>query len=356
MLRDVFLKSESPMALWLTAIVGGAVILAVSCSDSEKPFQPPVYIFDGPAEETVLPISRTAWHIAAEPYELDGEGYGRGRLLWHTPRELRPYESIWDDEAPPGENAVRTLRFIFRPVGSGTKSWGGVTTFFDKAIPDSIDYFDVRVLGDHGLIHLNFGRVCEDVNDDGFAFSEDLDGNGAVDHEEDVGLDGIADGQGEEPTPWGTDDDPAGDNWYFRGDGKCPFGNGCDTIDWESDEWYFEFLNGTEGNIHDPAVAGIPDAERLSEGVSLQTYDRYFSWVIDLANNDYVVEGSEFMDWRTLRLPIREGSVIDTVTEVFSLPTWQDIRHVRIWLEADESQTAPDTVEIADWRFIKAAD
>lgn len=352
--REMFSKYARVMGVLLVVLLTGSMFPIISCDEGGSPFWSVVKEIFEPVNEMILPTIRTKWHIAAEPYQLEGEGYLRGRLLWHTPRNLVPYSDVWEGEAEPGEEIVRTLRFIFRPVGSGTKSWAGVTMCFNKAIPDSIDYFDIRVLGDNGVVHLDFGQVNEDLNDDGYEFTEDLDRNAAVDESEDVGLDGIADGRGEYPSVWGTSDDLAGDNWYFRGEGKCPFGDGCDTIDWNSDEWYYEFLNGTEGNIRDGAVAGIPDAECLCNTNSMSRADAYFSWKVDLTAEDFLVTGSEYNGWRTFRLPIRDGSAVDTVASGAVNPAWEHLRHIRVWMESDESQTIPDTIQIADWRFLSA--
>ena len=65
--------------------------------------------------------------------------------------------------------------------------------------------------------------------------------------------------------------------------------------------------------------------------------------------NDYFVNGSEkyspgaFYPWRTFRIPFRGGPIGDTAT----------VNYIRVWFGSEDSQTTPDTTEVAFWYFVK---
>ncbi|UCC43334.1 MAG: cell surface protein SprA, partial [Candidatus Zixiibacteriota bacterium] len=327
--------------------------------------------FESAQDNLSLSTIRTRWTKASVPQPITNVGYEQGRLLWHTPRELRSVDDIYDRESAQGEGSVRTLRLIFRPFNYGNTdpdavapSWAGIMRYFGSAVDSKrAQLFEIRLRpgqNTRAKIHLDFGVINEDVNGNGLADTEDRNGNNVVDVEgdvnEDVGLDGLPDVL-EEGYDAVNNPDPEGDNWYFQGEGKCPLPN-CNSIDWDSDEWYYEFLNGTEGNRRDPSVIGLPDQEALSRGFGFEQNDAYFSYVLDLGMypDSFKVEGSEKNGWVTYRIPIRDSAAVDEfVRSADALtPAWDKIRHVRVWFESDMTQDTPDTVEIADWYFVQS--
>ncbi|UCD63572.1 MAG: cell surface protein SprA [Candidatus Zixiibacteriota bacterium] len=323
--------------------------------------------FESAQDRLSLGTSRTRWTEAAPPFPAASQAFQRGKMLWHTPRELRRVEEVYDREVAAGEGSIRTLRLIYRPsafLGDGdgvSESWAGIMRYFGASVDAKrAQLFEVRLKVYDSIgakLHFDFGRINEDVNSDGFAFTEDINDNKAVDESEDVGLDGLPDEQepGYDPV---TNPDPSGDNWFFQGEGDCPVPGGCGQIDWESDEWFYEYLNGTEGNRRDPGVTGLPDQEALSRGLGFETVDAYFSFVLDLTNNpdSFRVENSEKNGWVTYRIPIRDSLAVDdfVTSSAVLRPSWDKITHVRIWFESDPAQSDPDTVEIADWYFVQS--
>jgi len=336
--------------------------------------------FEEPKEPT-LSMTRTDWHAAAKPAQL-GEGYVRGQILWHTPRYLIPYDEVYDREAAQGEGAVRLFRMIFRPrhirtdttqgdselvidtVATGLKSWAGITSYLGESgyyIHDTTQHFEIRARGS-GRLHIEFGRISEDINGDGLAANEDgvtTNGaqNGVCEEEEDVGLDLLSD-QDEPFCDPLTNPDPNGDNWFFMGEGKCPLPpSQCDNIDWDDESVCYEWLNGTEGNLNDPAVQGRPDAEKLSNH-GFQIANSYFSYVIDFASDSFRVPGSNSgssdNQWWTYRIPFRDSAAIDQIVDDYDEFDWRGIRYARIWFEDQSTSDVHwDTVEIADWRFLQ---
>ncbi|UCG60657.1 MAG: cell surface protein SprA [Candidatus Zixiibacteriota bacterium] len=320
--------------------------------------------FETALEELSLGTTRTRWKPTSRPYQLDGADFSNvvaAKMLWHSPREYVAVDEIYDRETAKGEGTIRTLRLIFRPDPTGQPSWAGVMRYLGSILDAKrAQLFEVRlkkVDADdfNSKLHFDFGIISEDLNGDGYAFTEDTNDNMAVSSDEDVGLDGLRDDQepGYDPV---TNPDPNGDNWYSLGDGKCPFGNACDDINWESDQWYYEFLNGTEGNIRDPSVAGIPDAENLSRGASgMERNNVYFSFSLDLGSDRFLVPNSEKNGWVTYRIPIRDSAAVDgLISDTEGEPDWSNIKHVRVWFESGLGQTDHDTLQIADWYFVQS--
>ena len=332
--------------------------------------------FEAALDQLSLGTSRTTWKRASKPHQLDSN-YVRGKILWYTPRELVRTEDVYNIQAKQGEGTINTLRLIYRPKNiridtvmsdSGivssidtvaANSWGGIMRYFNSRIDaQRVQLFEVRAHGSHGKLHFDFGRINEDLNGNDNSDSEDNpprgDNNGAVDEYEDVGLDGLPDSEepGYDPV---TNPDPNGDDWYSEGQGKCPIPGGCDNLDWNNDSLYYEYLNGTEGNMNDPGVLGLPDKEALSTN-GFNTNDAYFSYVIDFASDSFRVDGSDINGWRTYRIPIRDSAAVDdfVVSDPSLKPDWNQITHVRVWFEADSTQTDPDTIEVANWYFVQS--
>jgi len=340
--------------------------------------------FESALDQLSLRTDRTSWTKSSKPVSL-GPDYVRGQLLWHAPRGAVPVEEVWNREAAQGQGTIRTFRMIFRPrhytadtsvvndaleirtTATGQKSWAGIMRHISGGIDaDRVQLLEIRARSRRGKLHFDFGRISEDINGDGLAFSEDgiaTQGaqNGAVEEDEDVGLDGLADPD-EDFYQYVNDEtlDPSHDNWYFLGDGKCPLPGGqCDTIDWDDETVRYEWLNGTEGNIDDPSVQGRPDEEKLSS-VGFQTENNYFSYVIDFASDSFRVPGSNSgssdNQWWTYRIPILDSAAIDEiVTPDTGRPSWSNVTHVRVWFEDDSPNSEVwDTVEVAAWYLVQS--
>jgi len=352
--------------------------------------------FESAIENLTLGTTRSTWQKSSRPYHLL-EGIDRGRMLWHTPRELVDVEDVYDREAAQGEGTLRTLRMVFRPnimdtvvidsvtpegdtvetisdiVSNPRPTWCGVMRYFGSRVDAKrAQLFEIRAnisSNFMGKMHFDFGIINEDINGNGLADSEDLSPQDEVaDEEEDVGFDGLAD-VNESFYDKNNNPDPNGDNWFFLGEGKCPLPEGeCDNFinnkGWkENDSLYFEWLNGTEGNRVDVSVYGDPDEEALSSG-GFERNDSYQSFVIDFSDpsskfysDSLKVEGSELGEWVTYRIPIRDSSFIDQIisSDTSALePDWSSIKHVRVWWESALGQQTPDTIEVAAWYFVQS--
>lgn len=324
--------------------------------------------FEAAQEQLSLGLQRTIWKAASQPVQVD-TAWGQGKILWHAPRDRLDVREVWNVDPKQGEGTIYTLRLVFRPGADSviSKSWAGIMRgFYQRIDAQRAQLLELRAKvseGARGKLHIDIGSINEDINGDEIANTEDnIQSNGALEEEEDIGLDGKADAD-EDGYDRNTNPDPNGDNWYFMGEGKCPLPPGeCENINWEDESIRYEWLNGTEGNLQDPGWIGIPDEETLTRRGQVRT-STYFSYVIDLGLDidSFRVENSERNGWWTYRIPIRDSLALDTLvthldstTEETTYPQWNDVSHVRVWFESDAGQTQNDTVEIAAWYFVQS--
>ena len=323
--------------------------------------------FEAAQEQLSLGTQRTTWKVPSWPVQADSTLFERGKILWHAPRNPLDVREVWDVDPKHGEGTIRTLRLVFRPNIQTGQSWAGIMRgFYQRLDAQRVQLLELRVKisdGARSKLHIDIGKISEDWNGNGIANTEDnIFPNGALEEEEDVGLDGLADWEEEGYDP-DTLPDPNGDNWYFLGRGKCPLTqNLCEELNdkdsplWDNDSIYYEWLNGTEGNRWDAGWLGIPDEETLNRMGGQNLVNAYYSFVIDFLDIDsFRVEGSERNGWWTYRIPIRDSLALDAlVAEEGYQPEWNEVSHVRVWFESDIGQTQADTIEIAAWYFVQS--
>jgi hypothetical protein len=353
--------------------------------------------FESAVELQSLGNVRNNWTLASVPIDIkdNANSWTRGTIRWHNPPAISR-EDVYQIETAAGQGALHPLRLIFRPHGYkytgsaqdpcsdsvASESWGGIMRSFANRVDEKrVQLFEVRAKGGKGVLHFDFGRISEDINGNDKLENEDRSDppNGTLDDGEDTGLDLKTDAAE-------TDDcgqvydadnlpDPAGDNWWyeFKGKGVGVDDNGRPPIPrevWNSpgyqekvndpNHWlHYEWQNGTEGNIDDDAVQGLPDNEALSK--SFEKRNSYFTFALPLnaeENNPYLVPGSGRNGWYTYRVPVREPDVLDTVSEGGEIASWAQVTHVRVWFGQDnpgaDSLTDMDSVLIADWGFVQS--
>jgi len=308
--------------------------------------------FEGSRDSYSLGVYRENWGMSSKPKGLDSTNV-RGKLIWFNPFVQLATDDIWNRETRPGESGTHTLSLQFNPAESllvvdtvegsvidtfitvdPLKSWAGVIRSMTAGSinQDKAELLELRMKVEYGaaIMHLEFGDISEDIDGDGIFDDEDKAvgeriKNNILDPGEDVGLDGLPDEQepGYDPI---TNPDPNGDNWYYNGSGKgC---NGCGPED-------YSHLNGTEGNTDDPGRLGRPDSEDVNRDGGLDVLNNYFSFKIDLAAGDFLVDSSEYNGWNTYRIPIREEEFVDTTV---GEPNWSLVNYVRIWFETADGQ------------------
>ncbi|UCD18422.1 MAG: cell surface protein SprA, partial [Candidatus Zixiibacteriota bacterium] len=305
--------------------------------------------FEGSRDAYSLGVFRELWTYSSKPVGVDPTRR-RSRLVWYNPWKQVATDQIWERDLAAGESGTHTLWIEFSPdsldlriedVDEDTTSfdprwaWAGIMRPLMSGArnQERAQLLELRLNGDKGIIHIDLGKITEDVNGNDELNTEDRNRNEIIDMGEDYGLDGIpdeyeidADGQPYDPS---SNPDPHGDNWYYNGYGKgC---NGCDEND-------YTHINGTEGNSDDPNRWGKPDTEDIdysSKDAAIDRVDSYFSYKIDLEDDRFLVEGSRNnYGWRTFRIPIKDAAAIeDTIGE----PDWAQLNYVRMWFESPDS-------------------
>jgi hypothetical protein len=328
----------------LLALAAGMLIL--SCGDDN----PPTSHTD--LNRTDLPVLRTSWHLAAMPLQVPDLSL-RSNVLWHN--------LIVYNDGP----AHHELRMVFRPSISviypyaaaspraGAPYYAAIYAYVGKTLDKDFQYLELKVRGTLQTFFLDYGWFNQDIDGNVRNNSEDLNSNGACDSTEDVGLDGYSDENegGYDPQ---TNPDPHHDDFYSEGYGKCPLPGGiCDTGALYSafrnpaNPLYYEYLNGTEGNLHDLAVLGQPDQE-LVRPTWFTTFNLYRSYQIDTLLGHFLVDGPDANGWRTYRIPVLDSAYDDVVASDIpgTRPDPFDFQMIRLWAEFPPGQRVEDTLEI----------
>jgi len=307
--------------------------------------------FEGSRDSYSLGLSRSGWRYASLPVVVDSLRSERAKFAWFNPPEDYSIQDIWNrDEG--GANTTRVLMLRFEPVNerktfnvdsnryiidtiAWDSSWNGFMRDFSSGTTSqlqNVQLLELRVRGDAGILHVDLGRISEDINGDGRYNTEDVNGNNILDEGEDVGLDGLSDNM--EPGYSVSNPDPNGDDFVYS----------------YSNVWK---INGTEGNGDDPEKEGIPDIDKESQDDSWSILNAYFSYRIDLSDTTsdasfYVPGTRNDKGWKTIRIPLRDQLAIDTTVcdPDIGCPDWNNITNARIWIDgAQQSQSL--TIEIA---------
>ncbi|UCC43000.1 MAG: cell surface protein SprA [Candidatus Zixiibacteriota bacterium] len=345
--------------------------------------------FEASQDQMSLGTNRTGWVMGSRPTVDSTELLPsiRRKMIWHNMPAIS-WERVYKSEKAPGQGVIRPLRLALLSSSVETKwdstqnqldtvgqarSWGSVMRSFGNRIDaDRVQLLEVRLKGDQGVLHFDFGKISTDIDLDEKLDTEDTDDNNAVDSLEDFGLDGFFDPDEVSPSgqPYHSTDnpDPSGDDWWFNGEWPPPVGAWRltqafrDSVLDENNIMHYAWINGTEGNRNDQLALGIPDEEINARG-SWEEKNAYFSFSIDLSSTDYMVEDSENEEgWRTYRIPIKDSLALDslittppaTEDQDTLTPKWSQISHVRVWMEADENTSTPYEVQIATWHFVQA--
>jgi len=223
---------------------------------------------------------------------------------------------------------VMEIGYDFRDI---VEEWGG----FSYGISSSgVDYIDkeflemaVRVKGeDDVILHIDFGVLSEDTDEDNVLDSEDLppelkDDNG----------DGIID-------ILDLDLENLPEKHKYRGNGSLDKG--------EDTGWVYNNIDG------DTAIIGknntVLDTEDLNGDGVLDSDNYYFEISIPLREipDDWVKRVNEKTGWKFLSIPLSSF-------RNYGSPSWGFIKHVRLWLEKEQDVTsAKGTFEWASLELI----
>ncbi len=290
--------------------------------------------FEGSKEETDLGVRRSGWRPASPP---EGHTHGqRGRIIWYNPLEQVDVRQIYPTREVTGRDQLQHVLIMEYDPTEPDLRWGGIhadSTFNApgrQSGPDDVlnrwaglmhplagsnvdqtrsRFIELWVNGNRGELHIDLGKISEDVNDDGWLDTEDDRsdgyGNNLLEPEEDIGMDGLRDEDetGYDPV---ANPDPHGDNFSFEGTqgGAVPI----DQVDYSK-------INGPELNAGDPDQNRRPDTEDLDYSGFLDSQNDYFKYVVNLSPDHedtvFVAGGDRERSnwgnpdsWRMYRIPL----------------------------------------------------
>lgn len=310
--------------------------------------------FEGSKRITSVPIQRRYWRESSSPIDLGSLDVlnfkNRAKLVWYNPYVQMRTKDIWPNQSTSIKAQNETtdiLRLNYRPrdLQSGNHPdsvWAGIVTPLYSGDYDQTQtkFFEIWLYGDNGKLTVDLGRISEDLDGDGLLDTEDekvagMAGDGILDDNEDVGLDGCTD---ENEDGWGgcidtlyTDvvDDPAWSEIVYQGNDKNLEDPNNDNWSYKEGSSDYSQINGTEGNALD--VGRYPDSESLERSTELQRVNKYFTKSFYLSDTTYLAgqtksSDGELTGWKLFRIPLNHFARIDS-----SMGTvWTEIRHLRL--------------------------
>ena len=326
--------------------------------------------FEGAKRAQSLGVLRESWSIGPPPLDplqpemtLPSRGLTDPAFIWFNPYTQFEDIDIYDRDPNRNNTQDRRIHVLIlesRPQKSLTKSatndnrtaWGGIMRGLPGSaqIQSGAEYLELRMAvaakgNSAGVLHLDLGRISEDVNLNGKLDTEDKERgippfpNRILDPDEDVGLDGIADPD-EDTTSYDpvTNPDPAGDDWAY------------DSSPEKRND--YDHINGTEKNARDPVRGQHPDTEDLGGESVFDQINRYYEFKIGLddpldqalvpssekASDDVTGFASQLV-WRTYRIPLWDSRLYQAFADAGGKPDSNKIQFARLWLSGADSTT-----------------
>lgn len=278
--------------------------------------------FEGTREYTDLITRRGVWTKASAPagWELDS----RRECWWYNPYDSYTIKDIWPDkDVQQYENRQDVLVLEYWPDttsgGPDMEGWAGIMRSMYAGLSDQsrtkfieIWYLPDNFASSHPILHIDAGKISEDLDGDGDKDTEDKNDDGVFQEEEDTGLDGWYNDVEIEMTGL-PGPDPSGDDWFYD-----------DDIDLRYD---YTRINGTENSREDPDRLNRIDTEDINNNGSLDLTNAYFEYAVDLNDDNYVQEITD-SGWRLLRIPFQDSSAFTTVGN----PDFEVINFIRLSL------------------------
>jgi len=319
--------------------------------------------FEGSKRTTSIPILRRFWKESSAPSDYKtGKSFtqrNRGKLNWFNPFAQVRTKDIWPNlstsiQAQNETTDIMLLQFVHREHQFGVLQdsiWGGIITPFYSGDYDQTEtkFFEMWVKGDGGKLTIDLGQISEDRDGNGILNTEDvpvggLIGDGILDDEEDIGLDGCPDAFED---GWGFCLDPEGPSYsdYAAGGEQVLINTFSDVNpedpngdNWEYSEGSNDYsrINGTEKNALD--AGRYPDTEDLDRTGFLDRTNDYFTKSFNLIDTTYFA-GETKKDgiptgWRLYRVPLSEFDQSDESQQ----REWNNINHLRLTIsDVDKS-------------------
>jgi cell surface protein SprA len=322
----------------MLTIVLGLMILLAGCGKKST----------GPTEDSEYTdpvIRRAVWTLGSAP--AGKELSQRCKMWWYNPYDQVLVKEIWPGLLPEtSEEKTDVLHLQFFPgephrpsnldfdPGQPQESWNSIMRARDLEEYDQTgaELLELWVSGGIGILHIDLGRISEDVDGDHILDTEDKPRDGArdgvLDDDEDLGLDTLTNDQ-ERAFYNSTLNDPAGDDWSY------------------DNKYDYSCINGTEGNRNDPERGRQPDTEDLGGNALLDITVAYFQFTVDLSKDEFLADlsyPSDSTNWRLYRIPVKDPKNYLQVGDA----DWDDVRFVRIWVSCEEECL----VEMASFKLL----
>jgi len=280
-----------------------------------------------------------------------------GHTYWYNPslEQRVNINEIWPKKQVIGrDRSIDILVLAFEPYNNytpfykkvpspivtqdkGRNSWGGILKYLNAAYYDQrkTKYLDLWLNFSNSptdaVLNIDIGRINEEVIPNGRLDTEAVrEGSeyytSRVTQEQDVGLDGLNNTQEKKLVdslglsangilvPWGTRDDPQGDDRKY---------------DSRNSPTFYRYLNGTEDNAKDQLDR--PSSEDINNSGALDKINNYFEYRMSLnqKNNPFLIPGTENNGWALYRIPLQDTSAI---SKIVGTPGWDEILFMRLWL------------------------
>ena len=325
--------------------------------------------FEGSKRTTSIPILRRFWRESSAPLDLiKGTPLAqeqRAKLRWFNPFAQIRTKDIWPNlstsiQAQNETTDILVLRYNKKSHQESVPDdslWSGIITPFHSGDYDQTQtkFFEIWLQGEGATISVDLGQISEDRDGNGKLNTEDIPvggliGDGILDDEEDVGLDGCPDLY---ENGWGSCLDPLGQTYNdYLAQGEQVIINSFGDVDpndpnddnWEYNEGSNDYtkINGTEKNALD--AGRYPDTEDLDRTGFLDRTNDYFTKSFSLSDSTYLAgetkKNGEPTGWRLFRIPLIEFESTNTLKD----KSWDNIHHLRLRV-SDASQ--PTTIYVA---------
>ncbi|MBK8130908.1 MAG: hypothetical protein IPK53_19025 [bacterium] len=288
-----------------------------------------------------LGLLRKNWQISSIP-ENPAIDSLRGRFRWWNPRpeEQVRVQDVYPEREVNSQVADRLQSMILEFVpdqstGRPEESWGGVMRYLGAGYEDQsraqfLEFWIQLPAREGGELVVDLGALSEDALPNDSMDTEDRPepgeivssprreyGNGVLSPDEDTGIDSVDAPDPEDMAYWNGPTRPPVPSWD---DWQYTIGS--------SD---YKFINGTENSLNDES-GNIPDSEDLNGNGTLDQANDYFSYTIELNdNNPYIVGGqTNERRWRLFRIPLDsdDPAVLRTVGN----PSLTNIRFARMYM------------------------
>ena len=327
--------------------------------------------FEGSKRTTSIPILRRFWKESSAPIDFKTGDFfaqrNRGRMNWFNPFVQVRTRDVWPNlstsiQAQNETTDILVLRFDPREHQEGVPKdsiWGGIITPFYSGDYDQTQtkFFEIWLKGEEGSITVDLGQISEDMDGNGKLNTEDIPvggliGDGILDDDEDVGLDGCVDAY---ENGWGSCldlDGPSYTDYITSGENLLinAFSD-VDPADPNGDKWEysegsndFSKINGTEENALD--AGRYPDTEDLDRTGFLDRTNNYFTKSFSLLDTTYFAgeteQNGEPTGWRLFRVPLAEFDQSNSTQQ----REWNNIHHLRLTLSGIEKTSLVQVAKV----------